>query len=250
VTGASRGIGEAIARIAAERGARVTGVARTEGALTALAAATGGAALAADLTDPAEVDGLLARAEALSGPVDVLVNNAGVMLLDSIFELTNEQTVQMLQLNLYAPIQLTRLVLPGMRERGRGRVFNMSSIAAATGIPGMSVYSATKAGLSHFTRVLRQDLKQTNIAVGYLEVGPVATDLYHDVTYGPALRTIKRFQRLGTLPEFAADRVARQVVDAIVKEKRVVRLPRRIAYMGALCASPQRMNEPIMGGIG
>jgi short-subunit dehydrogenase len=249
VTGASRGIGAAIAREFAGRGARVTLVARSEGPLAELAGQLGGHALPTDLFDAEQVNNLVARAEALAGPIDVLVNNAGMETTKSIFDTTEQDVSELLRLNLEVPIQLTRLVLPGMRDRGRGHVLNLSSMAANGGFAGMSVYSATKAGLSHFTRIVRQDLKGTGVGVTNLEVGPVPTDLLANLTYEPAAKAFARFRKIQLMPNVAPERVARAAVNAVEDGKRAVWLPRRAFLFGALSGAPQRIAEPFLVGI-
>src|SRR4051812_36179332 len=148
ITGASRGIGEALARAFAADGATVALVARSAGAIEKLAADLGGTAHPADLGDPAQVATLIERVEHESGPIDVLVNNAGVDITKSIVDFTHDDVAQILQINLATPIDLSRQVIPGMLVRGRGHIVNISSLAACGVYPGVVAYSATKAGLS------------------------------------------------------------------------------------------------------
>jgi len=249
VTGASRGIGAAIAREFARRGARVTVVARTPGPLQALADEIGGHALAVDLFDPGQVRDLVRRAEESGGPIDVLVNNAGMETTKSLLDTSETEVDEVLQLNLRVPIQLCRLVLPGMVQRNRGHIVNISSMAANGGFGGMSVYSATKAGLSHFTRIARQDLKRTSVRLTNLEVGPVPTDLLANLTHPPAVRSFARFRRIGLMPNVAAERVGTAAADAVEKGKRAVWLPRRAFLFGALTGAPQRIAEQFLRGI-
>jgi len=121
VTGASRGIGAALAGELAGRGARVTLVARSEMPLKALAAEIGGVAVVADLADPSHLDGLVARIEAGAGPVDVLINNAAVAVVNRLVDQSADDIRQSFALNCVAPAELCRQVLPGMLARGRGR---------------------------------------------------------------------------------------------------------------------------------
>ena len=148
VTGGSSGIGAATARALAAAGARPLIAGRDPGRLQAIARETGGVALAADLAAP---DGAAALAEAATraagpGGIDVLVNNAGIGWAGPIEQMTAEQAPQLIAVDLTAPIQLTRLLVPGMTARGHGHVVFVSSIAGATGVPGEAVYSAAKAG--------------------------------------------------------------------------------------------------------
>lgn len=130
VTGASKGIGEAIARAVATRGARVALVARTDPLLREVAAATGGIAYPADLSDPSALCDLVARVESERGAIDVLVNNAGVEVAGPLVEATDEAVERLFRLNLLTPVYLCRQVLPGMLARGKGHIVNISSLAA------------------------------------------------------------------------------------------------------------------------
>lgn len=250
VTGASRGIGEAIAREFAVRGARVTVVARSRGPLEVIATEIDGHALVADLFDSSQVANLIERAEAIAGPVDILVNNAGMDTTKSIIDSSDVEIDQMLRLNLVVPVQLCRAALVSMTQRRSGHIVNISSMAANGGFAGMSVYSASKAGLSHFTRIVRQDLKRTGVHVTNLEVGPVPTELFANLTYAPAVQSFARFRRIQLMPNVEAETVARRAADAVEKSKRAVWLPRRASLFGALSGAPQRIAEQFLHGIG
>src|SRR5262245_6300245 len=127
VTGASRGIGADVASALAARGARVVLVARSRDAIEARAGELGGEAFPADLTAGSAIEPLVRKIEA-AGPVDVLVNNAGVDLTGSLVELGPDRIVELLAVNLVAPILLSRAVIPAMRERRRGHIMNVSSL--------------------------------------------------------------------------------------------------------------------------
>ncbi|MSZ55043.1 MAG: SDR family NAD(P)-dependent oxidoreductase, partial [Actinobacteria bacterium] len=147
VTGGSRGIGEQLARHFAERGARVTVVARSVDALHKVAADIGGNAVVADLTDDLAVDGLIEHIEMKFGAIDVLVNNAGLET-STAFAVEDEREIRAVsRVNLEVPLMLTRHVLPGMLQRNSGHIVFVSSLAGTAGFPGMSVYGATKAGI-------------------------------------------------------------------------------------------------------
>src|SRR5262249_8520893 len=135
-------------------------VARSEGPLAKLAAEFGGDAYPADLSDPDAIAPLVARIEA-DGPIDVLVNNAGLDLTGTFTELPADGIGQLLAVNLLAPMLLCRDVIPAMVRRGRGHIMNVSSLAGTNALPGVVPYSTSKAGLSHFTAGLRAELKGT-----------------------------------------------------------------------------------------
>lgn len=176
VTGASRGIGAAIAARLVAGGLRVHGVARNAEALAALQAELGDAFVPtpADVTDTAAVLTAVEGAE-----IDVLVNNAGgLATVRPLFEQTAEETAQVVALNLVAPLQLMQGLLPGMIARGRGHVINMTTTAARAVFAGTTVYAAAKAGLSHASRVARYDLVGTRVRITDVAPGRVETEFY------------------------------------------------------------------------
>src|SRR4051794_22293598 len=126
VTGASRGIGEALARRFAGHGARVVLVARSAEQLQSLAHDLSGVAVAADLTDAAALRGLIGRIEDSNGPIDVLVNNAGIDMSGAFTSTTAAELDTVVRLNLLAPMELCRQLVPRMLERGRGHIVNVS----------------------------------------------------------------------------------------------------------------------------
>jgi short-subunit dehydrogenase len=180
VTGASRGIGRAIAEAAAEYGARVGLVARSADDLAAVAEAVrrrGGTAAvaAADLADRGQVHRAFATVHGELGPVDILVNNAGIGSWGPFVEVPADAADRVLALNLVAVLDLTRLVLPEMIERRRGHIVNVGSVAGRLGVPFESVYSATKFGLAGFTEALAVELAPFGVGVSMVNPGPVDT---------------------------------------------------------------------------
>ena len=178
VTGGSRGIGPYIGEALAGRGARVALVARNEAELDASAArlAESGAEVVpvpADIMCAEQRRGLIEVVERRLGPVDVLVNNAGGDLQREFHNLTEDELHGVLELNLSSAILLTRLILPGMLERGRGHVVNVSSMAGRLSFPYSEAYAAAKDGLIGFTRVLRADYRSRGVSASSLILGPV-----------------------------------------------------------------------------
>ena len=178
VTGASRGIGRSIALRFAEEGARLALAARTENELlqtASLVEATGARAVAipTDIRDRAAVDACVSRAEAELGPVDVLVNNAGVFLWRPFLELSSEEWDLVLSTNLTGAANFCRAVLPGMIARRRGRIVNESSIHGMRGEANLAAHSAAKFGLIGLTQSLAREYRSFNIAVNAVCPGTV-----------------------------------------------------------------------------
>ena len=250
VTGASRGIGEAMAKRFVAAGAHVVGVARNAELLGKVMADIGGVALAADLADPAQVDGLIARAERDTGPVDILVNNAGLDMAGALVDTKAEDIRTIHQVNLVTPIELSRQVLPGMLIRGRGHIVNVSSLAGVGGFSGMTSYCSTKGGLTNFTGVLRLELKGTPIGTTLVEMGPVPTDMLEHVNdFTPTRKSFDRFYKLQLLVDIPKEQVADEVVAAVEAGKRHVRLPKRAFAFPLLNEAPRRIIETLLVGV-
>ncbi|WP_377288279.1 SDR family oxidoreductase [Rhizobium sp. SG2393] len=176
VTGASKGIGAAIAAALVEAGLTVHAVARDAPALAGLADRLG-PRFVPQPGDVRALDPLMAR---LSGEeIDVLVNNAGgLATVKPLWQQTAEETADVVALNLTAPLQLIQAVLPGMVARRRGHIFNLTSTAASGVFAGTATYAAAKAALSHAGRVLRYDLAGTGVRLTEIAPGRVETDFY------------------------------------------------------------------------
>jgi short-subunit dehydrogenase len=170
LTGATGGLGQAIARALAERGATLTLTGRRADVLEPLAAELGGRALAADLADPAAPARLLAEA----GEVDVLVANAGLPGSGALNSFSEEEIDRALTVNLRAPMLLAHGLTEAMVARGRGHLVFMSSLAGRAAPTGSSVYSATKFGLRGFGLALREDLAPKGVGVSVILPGFIA----------------------------------------------------------------------------
>ncbi|MFN8131576.1 MAG: SDR family NAD(P)-dependent oxidoreductase [Solirubrobacteraceae bacterium] len=177
LTGATGGIGAAIARAAVARGAALVLTGRQADVLDALAAEVRGRAIVADLAEPGAAAALAEQA----GPVDVLIANAALPASGPVLEYTPEQIDRSVGVNLTVPIQLARALAPGMVERGAGHVVFMSSLSGKAATPGTSLYSATKFGLRGFASGLRQDLHGTGVGVSTVFPGFVRdAGMFHD----------------------------------------------------------------------
>ena len=250
VTGASRGIGELVARRAAARGARVTVVARSADKLEKLAADIGGHALPADLAEPEQVRGLIARAEKAAGPIDVLHNNASLDAVAGLLEVDAEHMAQLFSVNLLAPTELIRQALPGMLERGRGHIVTTSSGFSTITAQGLVPYAASKAAISSFHDGVRAEMRGTPLGFTLIELGPVKTEMYDDILEQRlAAPALQRLVKLQLAREVDPDDVAQAVVEAIEKGNQHVVLPRRMVPVVGLDWFPRRLVDLVLTGL-
>jgi NADP-dependent 3-hydroxy acid dehydrogenase YdfG len=183
ITGAGRGIGRAIARAFAAEGATVVLAARSRADLAAVAAEVreaGGRALAipTDVTQDAAVEALVEQAVTETQRIDILVTSAGLASFGPVADTKPADWDAMLSLNLRAAIMCCRAVLPTMIRQRSGTILNLSSIASRRALPGSAVYTATKAGLEAFSRVLAEELRPHGVRVGVLVPGAVDTPIW------------------------------------------------------------------------
>jgi short-subunit dehydrogenase len=250
ITGASRGIGESLAQAFARAGATVALVARTKDAIHSLAAELEGTAHPADLSDPTQVADLVSRIEEEAGPIDVLVNNAGVGSPAAFTDAPEEDLRQVTQVNYLAPAELCRKVIPRMQGRGGGHIVNISSMAGCSVLPGLVSYSASKAALSHFTAGLRADLRGLPIGTTLVELGPIPTEMLAQTDdYEPTAAAFRRFYRMRLVVDIPREKVADEVVDAVQKGRRHVRIPKRMALQSMLVEAPRRATEVMLSGV-
>lgn len=211
VTGASGGIGRAVALDLAAAGAHVIAVARTAERLDELVEQSDGTIIAfpADLCDAEERERLVST----TGAVDALVNNAGLAWLGDVVDIPVEDLHALVALNLLAPIDLTRRLLPGMIERRSGHIVTIGSILGYAATPPLVVYSATKAGIGAFTEGLRREVTGTGVDVTLITPGAVngtdALGAAGGASKGAPITVA--FERTGVTPE----RVAAGVRDAL-----------------------------------
>ncbi|MFT7625709.1 MAG: short-subunit dehydrogenase [Myxococcota bacterium] len=178
ITGASSGIGAAIASQFAAKGASVTVIARREARLRELVADMPSSHVAvADLSTPETCTDWIPAAEAALGPIDVLINNAGIQIVDRTEKVTPEAGEKLLRLNVLSPFRLIHAVLPAMLERNSGSIVNIASLAAIAPTPGMFHYSASKAALGAASETLAGETRKTGVHVMTVYPGPVKTDM-------------------------------------------------------------------------
>jgi 3-oxoacyl-[acyl-carrier protein] reductase len=179
VTGASGGLGGAIARALHAQGANVALSGTRRQALDALAAEFGSRAhaLACDLSDPAAVEALLPAAEAAMGQLDILVNNAGLTRDNLFMRMRDAEWEQVIAINLTAAFRLSRAALRGMMRRRFGRIIGITSIVGVTGNPGQGNYAAAKAGLIGMSKALAAEVASRGITVNCIAPGFIASPM-------------------------------------------------------------------------
>jgi len=224
ITGASSGIGAAIARELAGKGLRVILVARRADKLSALAGEItfrGGQVLVmpADLSTPSGCEQLVRKLLQQKIAVDLLVNNAGFGWYGYFSDMPWQTAQDLLAVNVSAVIHLTRLLLPGMLARHFGHIINMSSIAGGLPNQGIAMYSASKAFLDAFTTSLHREVRGSGVQVSVVRPGPVKTEFFQTSRSQPGGKAIPG-ERLTITPE----RVA-------VAASSLLRHPRRVVYV-------------------
>lgn len=230
LTGASSGIGRALASTLAERGARMLLTGRDPRRLDEVAKETGGATYAADLSDADMVESLAGWA-LIEGPPRLVIHNAGAGLATGADEASPAQRRRLLSVNLEAPMVLTGRLIPAMSERP-GRLVFVTSIAGLLGAPRESVYAASKAGLHGYADSLRPELRALDIGVTTFAPGVVDTEFFtrRGTPYD------RRFPR-----PMSAHRVAGALADAIERDRDVVVLPRWLQLPVVLHAATPRL---------
>ena len=216
ITGASRGIGEALAHRFAGAGATVALVARTHAALE-----RSRLSWVVPLTPPTSPiqrrsRALLQRVEEDAGPVDVLVNNAGIESTAGFADAPDDELRRVTEVNYLAPAELCRQAIPPMLGRGGGHIVNVSSLPGCSVFPGLVTYCASKAALSQFTAGLRADLRGLPIGTTLVELGPIPTELLAKADdFEPTSKSFERLYRTRLLVKVPREKVAESVVEAL-----------------------------------
>lgn len=222
ITGGSEGVGAAAARKFAEAGANLLLVARSKKNLESIAAELRDKAqveiFAMDVSDAEACVDMFKKANFEFGRIDVLVNNAGYHQRGKFESVDAADLARMIDVNLRAPVVLTRLVMPYMRDSGGGAVINVGSLAGRTPVPNSATYAASKAGLRSLTYSLREELEGTNIKIAIVSPGPIDTgfimadiDKVSDITFSQPLST--------------ADEVAQTILDLCGNNQVEVSMP-------------------------
>ena len=208
VTGASGGIGSAIARTLHAQGASVGLSGTRRDALDTLAGELGDKSymLPCDLSDPGQVEQLIPQAQEAMGDIDILVNNAGLTRDNLFARVSDADWERVLAVNLTAAFKLSRETLRGMVRRRSGRIISITSVVVATGNPGQSNYIAAKAGLSGMSKALAQEVATRNVTVNCVAPGFIATamtDALNEKQHAAILERVPA-KRLGTPDDVAA----------------------------------------------
>ncbi|SBT04487.1 Short-chain dehydrogenase/reductase SDR [Candidatus Propionivibrio aalborgensis] len=186
ITGCSTGFGRELARILLQRGHSVVVTARKPSTLDEFSSAENALVAALDVTVPGQIADVVRQALARFGHIDVLVNNAGYGYLSAIEEGEDDEVRAMFETNVFGLANMTKAVLPGMRERGQGHIVNISSMGGLIGFPGIGYYNATKFAVEGLSEALAKETASLGIKVTIVEPGPFRTDWA-----GRSLRTPK-----------------------------------------------------------
>ncbi|MGC2165996.1 MAG: 3-oxoacyl-ACP reductase FabG [Gallionella sp.] len=214
VTGASRGIGQAIALELGKLGATVIGTATSSQGADAIgkylqAAKIAGTGMALNVNDAAQTEQVLAELRSQFGEISILINNAGITRDNLLARMTDEEWDDVLTTNLKSVFRLSRAVLRGMMKARRGRIVSISSVVGSMGNPGQSNYAASKAGMIGFTKSLAQEIGSRNITVNCVAPGFIDTDMTQSLGDEQRAKLVEHvpLKRLG-LPEDIAAAVA------------------------------------------
>ncbi|WP_208641690.1 SDR family oxidoreductase [Streptomyces africanus] len=229
VTGAGRGIGRAVAaRLAAAGAAVAIGDLDAELAVEtagAIGAHAGGRllGLSLDVTDTHSFEDFLRTVETRLGPIDVLINNAGIMWVGRFEEEPEEAALRQFDVNVHGVLRGMKLVIPGMRKRGRGHVVNIASAASKVAPAGEATYAATKHAVHGYSTAVRAELRGTGVHVSLVMPGVVDTELAVGTATGPTRR-------------LTTDQVADAVLDVVLRPRFEVFVPRQVAALTRLAA--------------
>lgn len=241
ITGASSGIGAATALRLAAAGCRTLLVGRDTHRLNAVAAQAGGEPIVADLSSAPAVSDLATRVLDQTGQIDIVVHNAGVGWAGPLVEMPEARLDELVAVNLLAPLHLTRLLLPAMLSRRRGRLVFVTSIAGRVGVRQEGVYAATKAAVDVFADSLRFELAGTGVGVSVVVPGAVRTPFFQrrGTPYG------RRWPR-----PVPAERVAAGIVSAVIDGRDEVFVPGWLVMPVRLRGSVPALYRRLAGRYG
>ena len=200
VTGASRGIGRAIAELLVERGATVIGTATSEGGAAAISEYLGdkGKGFALNVTQPESVDSVIKAINAEFGGLDILINNAGITRDNLLMRMKEDEWTDIMDTNLTAIFRLSKAVLRGMMKKRNGRIINVGSVVGTMGNAGQANYAAAKAGVIGFTKSMAREVASRGVTVNTVAPGFIETDM---------TKALNDEQRAATLSQVPAGRL-------------------------------------------
>jgi 3-oxoacyl-[acyl-carrier protein] reductase len=211
VTGASRGIGQAIALELGKLGATVVGTATTEKGAAAIgeylaAAGVKGAGMALNVNDVAQVEHVLGAIRSQFGEIGILVNNAGITRDNLLARMSDEEWDDIIATNLTSVFRLSRAVLRAMMKARNGRIINISSVVGSMGNAGQANYAASKAGMVGFSKSLAREVGSRNITVNCIAPGFIDTDMTHGLSDEQKAKLVESvpLRRLGQVSDIAA----------------------------------------------
>jgi short-subunit dehydrogenase len=226
ITGASMGIGEAIAKLFLQEGAKAVlcsrDLARTQAAEQRIGGGPNTLSVACDVSKRDQVEALVKAAVAKFGRVDIFVNNAGFGLNDAVADMDMTEFRRMFDTNLFGTVECMQAVIPTMRQQGGGDIVNISSVSGHIATPYMSGYAATKHAMNAIGKAARMELLRHNINVLTVCPGYIATDFVRNMTKG------KHSERVGSSVKYAVtpDVVADATLQGLLKRKREVIVPK------------------------
>jgi NAD(P)-dependent dehydrogenase (short-subunit alcohol dehydrogenase family) len=241
ITGGGRGIGRATAAALAAKGATVAVADLDPDAAAGAAAALGAphAGFAVDVTDGGALARFLDDVERRLGPLDVLVNNAGIMPVTPLHEEDDASVTRQLELNLHAVIRGTQEAMRRMLPRGRGHIVNVASLAGRTGFPNLATYCATKHGVVGLSEAVRAELRGTGVEISVVMPGIVRTELAAGLKDARGVRTL------------GPEQVAAEMVAALEVPRFDVFVPRSTGLLVQLGgALPRRLREAVAAALG
>lgn len=255
ITGGSRGIGEAYAYSFHKAGAKLSLLARESDSLHLVAKRVEGTAYTADLRNVEQIRNVIPRVEKHSGPIHILVNNAGLAKPKRFIDYSDQEIESIFFVNLIAPVLLTKSLIPRMIERGFGHIVNISSIGAIISIPGLTPYCSSKAGIPHFTACLRTELIDTPVKTTLVELSDIkGGGTLKEMNFVNVYPLTRQFNdlahRLRLTVETPREVVADRVVEAVIKERVHVRIPTRLAPFFIMSELPRLIAERIWQRFG